>query len=55
MTTFRWLTASAIALAAAPVVAASMGPFSPQRLSNIDKLLGSDAFEGERVQSFANC
>ena len=46
MTTFRWLTASAIALAAAPVVAASMGPFSPQRLSNIDKLLGSDAFEG---------
>src|SRR6476646_4652386 len=43
---FRWIAASAIALAAAPVLAASMGPFSPQRLSDIDKFISSDAFEG---------
>src|SRR6476659_1188595 len=43
---FRWIAASAIALAAAPVLAASMGPFGPQRLSDIDKFISSDAFEG---------
>ena len=46
MKSFRWIAASAIALAAAPVLAASLGPFSPQRLSDIDKFISSDAFEG---------
>jgi Zn-dependent M28 family amino/carboxypeptidase len=46
MTRFRLLAATAIAIAAAPVIAASTGPFSAQRLSDIDKTLGSDAFEG---------
>lgn len=32
MNTYRWLAASAIALAAAPLAAASMGVFSPMRL-----------------------
>src|SRR4051794_31306557 len=43
---FHWLTATALALSTAPTIAASTGPFSPQRLSDIDKTLGSDAFEG---------
>ncbi len=42
----RLLGATAVALAAAPALAASMGPFSPQRLSDIDKYISSDAFEG---------
>ena len=46
MKTFRWLTASAIALVAVPLVAASSGSFSPKRLSDIDKTISSDAFEG---------
>jgi len=49
--TFRWLTASAIALAAAPLTAASMGSFSPTRLSAIDKTLSSDAFQGRGTAS----
>jgi Zn-dependent M28 family amino/carboxypeptidase len=44
--TYRWLAATAIALAAAPVVAADTGPFSAQRLSDIDKYISTDAFEG---------
>jgi Zn-dependent M28 family amino/carboxypeptidase len=46
MKTFRWLAASAIALAAVPLAAASMDGFSPQRLSEIDKYISSDAFQG---------
>ena len=46
MKTFRWLAASAIALAAVPLAAASMDDFSPQRLSEIDKYISSDAFQG---------
>ena len=46
MNSFRWLTASAIALIAVPLFAAPTGPFSTQRLSDIDKVLASDAFEG---------
>jgi Zn-dependent M28 family amino/carboxypeptidase len=44
--TYRWLAATAIALAAAPVIAADTGPFSAQRLSDIDKYISTDAFEG---------
>ena len=39
MNDIRWFAASAIALAAASVAAASMGSFSPYRLSEIDKTL----------------
>src|SRR6476646_611253 len=46
MNKFRWLAASAIALSGASVVAAPTGPFSTQRLSDIDKTLSSDAFQG---------
>jgi len=42
----RLLGATALTLCAAPALAASMGPFSPQRLSDIDKYISSDAFEG---------
>src|SRR5881628_1163440 len=51
MKTFRWLAASAIALAAGPLTAASMGSFSPYRLSEIDKTISSDAFEGRGVNT----
>jgi Zn-dependent M28 family amino/carboxypeptidase len=46
MKTFRLLAATAIALAAVPLSAASMDGFSPQRLAEIDKTISSDAFEG---------
>ena len=46
MKTTRWLAASAIALSAVPVTAASTGGISPQRLSDVDKFISSDAFEG---------
>ncbi len=46
MSTARWLLASAIAIAAVPVAAASTNPFSTQRLSEVDKQLSSDAFQG---------
>jgi Zn-dependent M28 family amino/carboxypeptidase len=49
--TFRRLAASTIALAAVPVTAASMGTFSPYRLSEIDKAISSDAFEGRGVNT----
>ncbi len=45
MMKFRLLAASAIALAAAPTFAAPAG-VSAQRLSEIDKTISSDAFEG---------
>ena len=46
MNKFRWLAASAIALGAVPIAAATTGPFSPAALSQIDKTISSDAFEG---------
>ena len=46
MKSTRLLAATALALAAAPLAAASMGTFSPQRLSDVDKFISSDAFEG---------
>lgn len=45
MKSFRWLSASAIALAAVPFTAAS-AQISAQRLSDVDKFISSDAFEG---------
>ena len=41
-----WLFATAIALVAVPVGAASTGEFSTQRLSEIDKAISADAFQG---------
>jgi len=47
MKTFRLLAASSIALAAATSIAATLSSgISPQRLSNVDKFISSDAFEG---------
>jgi Zn-dependent M28 family amino/carboxypeptidase len=45
-TSFRLLAATAIALAAAPAIAQDMGPFDPAQLSQIDKYISSDAFQG---------
>jgi Zn-dependent M28 family amino/carboxypeptidase len=53
MKTFRWVAASAIALAAASVSAASMGGFNPQRMAEVDKTISSDAFEGRGVNTRA--
>jgi Zn-dependent M28 family amino/carboxypeptidase len=47
------LAASAIALVAVPLTAASTGGFSPQRLSTHVQTLGSDAFEGRGVNTRA--
>jgi Zn-dependent M28 family amino/carboxypeptidase len=44
--TTGWLLASAIAIAAIPVAAAPMAGFSTERLSQIDKMVSSDAFQG---------
>jgi Zn-dependent M28 family amino/carboxypeptidase len=49
--TLRWLAASTIALAAVPLAAASMGTFSPYRLSETDKTISSDAYEGRGVNT----
>src|SRR3954449_5205215 len=46
MKKFRWLAGAAMALVAIPVVAAPYGGISPQRLSDVDKYISSDAFEG---------
>ena len=46
MNKFRWLAASAMSLGAVPIAAATTGPFSPAALSQIDKTISSDAFEG---------
>jgi Zn-dependent M28 family amino/carboxypeptidase len=51
MKTFRWLAASALAIAAVPLAAASMGTFSPQRLQEIDKTISADDFEGRGVNT----
>jgi Zn-dependent M28 family amino/carboxypeptidase len=53
VTKFHLLAASAIALTAVPLTAASMGGFSPQRLSSHVQTLGSDAFEGRGVNTRA--
>jgi Zn-dependent M28 family amino/carboxypeptidase len=53
VTNFRWLTASAIALVAVPLAAASMDGFSPRRLAEVDKTISSDAFEGRGVNTRA--
>ena len=46
MKSFRWLAASAIALVSVPVSAAPAGTFDTQRLSEVDRVLSSDAFQG---------
>ena len=46
MKTFRLFAATAIAVAAVPLTAASTGGFSTQRLSQHVQTLGSDAYEG---------
>ena len=46
MKSTRLLAASALALAAVPLAAASIDGFSPQRLSAVDRFISSDAFEG---------
>src|SRR3954452_11340017 len=43
---FRLFAASAMALAAVPLAAATTGSFSPARLSNHIKIIGSDSYEG---------
>ena len=50
MKLFRWLSASALALTAVSAAAQS-GSFSPQRLSEIDKTISSDAFQGRGTAS----
>ena len=51
MKTFHWLAASALTLAAVPLAAASMGPFNPQRLAEIDKTISADDYEGRGVNT----
>jgi Zn-dependent M28 family amino/carboxypeptidase len=46
MTKLRWLAVSAVAIAAVPLPAAPVATFSTQRLSEIDRMLSSDAFQG---------
>src|SRR6476661_1146654 len=46
MKNFRWFVGTALALTAIPVVATSTGGISAQRMSDVDKLISSDAFEG---------
>ena len=46
MKTFRWYAASALALVAGSALAATTSAISPQRLSDIDRTISSDAFEG---------
>ena len=46
MRTARWLLATAIAIAAVPVAAQHLGAFSTERLSQVDKTVSSDAFQG---------
>src|SRR5690348_17992864 len=42
----RWLSATAILAAAVPAAAQHLGAFSTQRLSEVDKTVSSDAFQG---------
>ena len=47
----RWTGASLLLFAAVPLAAAPPGSFSPERLSQIDKTLSSDAFQGRGTAS----
>jgi hypothetical protein len=47
----RWFAASAFVLAATSVSAASIGSFSPYRLSEIDKTISADDFQGRGVNT----
>lgn len=51
MKTFRWTAASALVLAATSVSAASIGSFSPNRLSEIDKTISADDYQGRGVNT----
>jgi len=51
MSKFHWLTVSAIALAATSLSAASIGSFSPYRLSEIDKTISADDYQGRGVNT----
>src|SRR5262245_31026574 len=53
MTTIRWIAATAAAVTAVPLAAASMDGFSPQRLSQHVQTIGSDAYEGRGVNTRA--
>jgi Zn-dependent M28 family amino/carboxypeptidase len=46
MKNIRWLTISAVAFAAVPISAQPPATFSTQHLSDVDKTLSSDAFQG---------
>jgi hypothetical protein len=46
MKVLRWLATSAIVFAAAPLAAASMGVFSPQRLADIEDDFADDSRAG---------
>jgi Zn-dependent M28 family amino/carboxypeptidase len=46
MPKFRLFAATAVALIAVPLAAATTSGISPQRLSDVDKFISSDAFEG---------
>jgi len=46
MKTFRLLAATAIALTAVPAISATTSGISAQRLSDVDKFISTDAFEG---------
>jgi len=46
VTTARWLLATATLIAAVPVTAQHTGAFSTERLSQVDKMISSDAFQG---------
>ena len=51
MNRFRLLAATAIALIAVPLSAASMDGFSPQRLAEVDKTISGDDFQGRGVNT----
>ncbi len=46
MMNIRWLSVGAVAFAAVPLSAQPPATFSTQRLSDVDKMLSSDAFQG---------
>jgi Zn-dependent M28 family amino/carboxypeptidase len=51
MKTLSWIAASASALAATSVYAATIGNFSPNRLSEIDKTISADDYQGRGVNT----
>ncbi|HUP67945.1 MAG TPA: peptidase M20, partial [Sphingomicrobium sp.] len=46
MNKFRWFAGAAFGLVALPLAAAPAGRISAQRMSDVDKFISSDAFEG---------